>query len=217
VVSGVAALLAQKYPAATPDQIKGLIDGAATTLPDASASTTLTKLASTFNLTVDQYVAMVNSANAYYSGNGVVNAVGAAAGNPKDYPAQEFPAATGTGTLEGARGGVYVSDNGVNLTGEQDIFGQPFNAAKMATAQAAAGAWTGGVWNGSRWSGDSWTGNRWAAASWTGNDWAGSRWTGSRWTSMAWDGSRWSGTGWSGSRWTGTTWDGSRWSSATWN
>ena len=216
VVSGVAALIAQKYPAATPDQVKGLIDGAAMPLPKITATSQLATLATALGMTADQYASLVNTINSHYSGHGIVNAVEAANDNPKDYPAQTFTVSTGTGTLDGARGGVYLTDNGVDLTGEVDIFGQPFNPTAMASAQAAATAWNGGVWTGSRWTGDGWSGSRWTGATWAGSDWAGSRWTGSRWTGMAWDGSRWTGSGWSGSRWTGSSWDGSRWSSATW-
>jgi len=216
VVSGVAALIAQKYPLASPDQIKGLIDSGATSLPRVTATPRLAALAALLGLTPDQYTTAINDINSHYSGHGVTNAAAALAGSPLLVLPQLYLPALGTGTLEGSRGGVYVTDNGVNLTGEQDIFGHPFSSAGMAVLQAGGISWTGGVWNGSRWTGDGWTGSRWTSATWAGSDWAGSRWTGSRWTGMAWDGSRWTGSGWSGSRWTGSSWDGSRWSSATW-
>ena len=44
-------------------------------------------------------------------------------------------------------------------TGEQDIFGKPFDSAAMATAEAAGNSWSGGTWNGSTWSGSTWSGN----------------------------------------------------------
>jgi serine protease AprX len=190
-VSGVAALIAQKYPTATPDTIKALIKSTAGWY----GKPTLTSVT---------------------RGQGLVNA-GKAVSAVLAVSVQMAAASTGSGTLDGARGGVYVTDNGVNLTGQKDIFGQPFTSTTMAAAQVSATAWTGGVWSGSRWTGDGWTGSRWTSANWTGTDWAGSRWTGSRWTGMTWDGSRWTGTGWAGSRWTGTSWTGSRWSSATWS
>jgi serine protease AprX len=170
-VSGVAALIAQKYPTATPDTIKALLKANASW----SGKPTLTSVT---------------------RGSGMVNA-GKALSATLAVSVQTAAASTGSGTLDGARGGVYVSDNGVNLTGQKDIFGQPFTSTTMAAAQAAATAWNGGIWNGSRWTGDTWTGSRWTSATWTGTDWAGSRWAGSRWT--------------------GTTWTGSRWSSATWS
>lgn len=190
-LSGVAALIAQKYPTATPDTIKALIKSTASWY----GKPTLTSVT---------------------RGSGLANAGGGALSAVLSVSVQTATASTGSGTLDGSRGGVYLVDNGVALTGQKDIFGQTFNSTTMAASQVSATAWSGGVWNGSRWTGDGWTGSRWTTADWTGNDWAGSRWTGSRWTGMAWDGSRWTGSGWNGSRWTGTSWTGSRWSSATW-
>jgi serine protease AprX len=216
ITSGVAALLAQQYPLATPDQIKALITGTATALPLVQSSSKLASLAAALGMTTDQYVAMLNSINSHYSGHGIVNA-GKAVGTLLPASVQSVTASTGTGTLDAARGGVYVTDNGVSLTGQKDVFGKPFTSLTMATAQTLGVSWVGGVWNGSRWTGDGWTGSRWTAATWTGTSWAGSRWTGSRWTGMTWDGSRWTGSGWSGSRWTGSGWDGSRWTSSSWS
>jgi serine protease AprX len=190
-VSGVAALIAQKYPTATPDTIKALIRSTSTWYGKATL------------ITVTR-------------GKGLLNAAGALSATLA-VSVQTATASTGSGTLDGSRGGVYVVDNGVSLTGQTDIFGQPFNSLAMASAQAGGTAWTGGVWNGTRWSGDGWTGTRWSAADWTGNDWAGTRWSGTRWSGMVWDGTRWSGSGWNGTRWTGSSWTGTRWSSATWN
>ena len=217
ITAGAVALLAQKYPSATPDQLKGMISGTATPLTKYVWNATFASIATALGMTPDQYLAMLNTANSVYSGHGILNVQAAAATSPLLYLPQVAVPSLGTGTLEAARGGVYVSDNGVNLTGEKDIFGRSFNGTLMATSQTLGTSWVGGTWNGSRWTGDGWSGSRWTNVSWTSTNWAGSRWSGSRWTGMAWDGSRWTGTGWNGSRWTGTTWDGSRWSSAGWN
>lgn len=212
VVSGVVALLAQKYPSATPDQYKALLNGTASPLPGVGGLPVLQSTATS----LEQSVTVLNALNAHYSGHGIVNGKAALATAP---PAsrQLATASTGSGTLDGSRGGAYVVHNGISLTGQKDIFGHPFDSAAMALSQTKATSWYGGVWNGSRWTGDGWSGSRWTTASWTGTDWAGGTWAGSRWTGMTWDGSRWSGSGWSGSRWTGAAWDGSRWSSASWN
>jgi serine protease AprX len=194
IVSGAAALLAQKYPDATPDTIKGLLDSTAHLLPRIPGNPN----------TADKY-----------SGHGVLDVAGALAATPAS-SAQTWPASAGDGSLDKSRAGEYVSDNGVDLRGEKDIFGRPFDSATMAAQQAGATSWTGGIWNGSRWTGDGWTGSRWTGAAWTGTDWAGSRWTGSRWTGMSWDGSRWTGAGWNGSRWTGSGWATGTWSTSDW-
>ena len=197
-VSGLAALLAQKFPTANPDAIKALIKNTATPLIQGAATAT-------------------SPGTSLYSGRGIPN-VDKALAVTSIAASQAYTDSTGTGTLDATRGGVYVvSANGVALTGQKDIFGKAFNSAGMATLQANGSAWTGGIWNGSRWTGDSWSGSRWSGTTWTGSDWSGSAWSGSRWSGMLWDGSRWSGTSWSGSRWTGAGWSGSRWSSAGWN
>jgi serine protease AprX len=198
ITTGVVALLAQKYPLATPDQLKALLRSTTVPLPKDDKTATDPK-------------------TILYSGNGIVNAGQAASAALPLLSLQLAIPSSGSGNLDATRGGTYVTDNGVPLTGQKDIFGRQFSSGSMATAQLLAASWTGGVWNGSRWTGDGWTGGSWTGATWTGTDWAGSRWSGSRWSGMTWDGSRWSGTGWSGSRWSGSTWDGSRWSSSTWS
>lgn len=194
IVAGVAALVLQKYPTATPDQVKSLLNGTAAAPTNAEAR-----------------------GEKPHWGHGVVNAAAALAA-PLPTPAQAAQTdadAKGTGTLDATRNGVFVADGGVNLKGEQDIFGKPFVAKTMAKAQVAATAWTGGIWNGSRWTGDGWDGHRWSSAAWAGKTWAGHRWSTTGWSGMTWDGHRWSGTGWGSSRWTGAGWDASRWSSDT--
>jgi serine protease AprX len=192
IVAGVAALVLQKHPHATPDQVKALLNATATKLADGNANAPGQR--------VHWGYGIVNA------GRAVATALPAASA-----AAQTYQASTGKGTLDATRNGVYVVDGTVPLTGQKDIFGRPANRSALAAAQTRANAWTGGVWNGSRWTGDGWDGNRWKATAWTGSSWAGSRWSGSRWSGMSWTGSRWSGTGWGGSRWTGAGWDGSRW------
>ncbi|HEY6796221.1 MAG TPA: S8 family serine peptidase [Kineosporiaceae bacterium] len=197
IVSGAAALVLQRYPSATPDQVKALLNGTATKLASGNAQAPGQRV---------------------HWGFGIVNAAAAvAAALPSAARAtQTDRASTGVGALDLTRNGVYVTDGGVDLTGQKDIFGQPFHGAAMASAQADASAWSGGVWNGHRWSGDTWDGHRWSTAAWTGVDWAGHAWDGHRWSGMAWDGHRWSGSGWATAGWTGGTWDDSRWASAAW-
>jgi serine protease AprX len=193
------ALLAQEYPTATPDQLKKLIDQNATTLLRNGKTISLTGV------------------RTYYSGHGMANLTNAIGVTTLPATGQITATPTGTGTLDASRGGVDVTDNGVSLTGQMDIFGQAFNSTSMAALEAAGTSWTGGTWNGSRWTGDGWSSNGWLTYDWTNTDWAGNPWDGSRWSGMTWDGSRWSGTGWDGSRWTGATWSGSRWSTYSWS
>jgi serine protease AprX len=194
IAAGVVALVLQKHPSATPDQVKALLTATAVAPDNPEAKT-----------------------EKVHWGHGVINAAAAVTASlpPVARAAQAFEASNGKGSLDESRGGVHVADGGIDLRGDRDVFGAAFVAKKMAAAQTSAAAWNGGIWNGNRWTGDGWNGNRWTAAAWSGRTWAGNRWTGNRWTDMSWDGNRWTGSGWRGNRWTGTGWDASRWSTST--
>ncbi len=75
-------------------------------------------------------------------------------------------------------------------------------------------AWTGNAWTGSAWTGNAWTGSAWTGSSWSGSSWSQDMWSGSAWTGSAWTGSAWTGSAWTGSAWTGSAWTGSSWSGA---
>jgi serine protease AprX len=137
--------------------------------------------------------------------------------NPQwSYTGQRFELAAGTGSLELARGQDHLSRDGVRLSGEVDIFGQPIDTGALARAASIATAWLGGMWNGNVWSGSSWSGSSWSGSSWSGSSWSGSSWSGSSWSGSSWSGSSWSGSGWSGSSWSGEAWTGNSWASAGW-
>jgi serine protease AprX len=150
---------------------------------------------------------------------------------------------TGTAPVEALRSEGTLDINGVPLTGEIDVQGRPFGA--WATAATAGTSWSGGLWLGGRysatpttsgvgtapwgnswagtpfrqvegyggtWDGLRWSGLRWSGLRWSGSDWEGLRWSGLRWSGTAWDGLRWSGQQWSGLRWSGLRWSGAQWS-----
>ena len=62
-----------------------------------------------------------------------------------------------------------------------------------------------------------WSGSTWSGSTWSGSTWSGSTWSGSTWSGSTWSGSTWSGSTWSGSSWSGNTWSGNTWSSGSWN
>ena len=108
VMSGAVALLLQQHPQLTPDQVKRMLMATAANI----GGTVDVRGAGELNL-----VTILNAPT--------VSASTLAAPS------------TGTGTLEGSRGSVHVEDNGVVLSGEQDIFGSPFDSAAMAQLEAA--------------------------------------------------------------------------------
>ncbi|WP_369054490.1 S8 family serine peptidase [Kineococcus terrestris] len=194
VVSGAAALLLQADPTLTPDEVKAALVSTADPLPGTDR--------------VDQGAGQLDVAAALDA----LPAVKAAD------VAQRFPEATGTGSLDAARGTSRLVDplNGDVLAGEVDVHGSPFDAAAWATASRAGTAWDGGTWNGAQW-----TGNGWAAAperaDWSTSRWSTSRWSTSRWSTSRWSTSRWSTSRWSTSRWSTSRWSTSRWSTSRWS
>jgi serine protease AprX len=187
-VSGAAALVIQQRPGITPDQLKALLMATAQPLP---------------------------AADTRGQGSGLLS-LRTALRAPTPASVQSWPRATGTGSLELARGGNHLVMDGVPLDGERDIFGAPFDSAAMAAATLAQTTWSGGVWNGSAWTGDGWSGNEWSANEWSGASWSGSEWSANEWSGSEWSGSEWSGSEWSGSEWSGSEWSGSEWSTSAW-
>ena len=169
-VSGSLALMFQKYPTMTPDQAKKLL--ASTTSP-------------------------LKAADPQAQGSGLINMRNVAGKAPVP-TAQAFPPALGTGSLEAARGTAHVADpdTGVELVGEQDIMGQPWNSLTWTQAAATGTAWTGGVWNGSTWSGSDWSGSSWTARTWSDSAWTARTWSDSSWTARTWSDAAWSASTW---------------------
>ena len=118
-MSGAVALLLDSRPDLTPDQVKALLRQSAESMPAADAA-----------------------------GRGageldVYRAFQAAAARTT----QSWTRSSGLGSLESARGTQHVADEGVELTGEQQVLG-PFDARRWAPASAAFTAWNGGTWAG---------------------------------------------------------------------
>jgi serine protease AprX len=188
IVSGAAALIAQKYPKITPDLAKSLLRSTAFRLPGVGIG---------------------------WQGSGTLRMGDALTARPSPL-VQMFPGSTGTGSLELARGTDHLTMNDVVLQGEQDIFGHAFDSAQMAALEEAGSSWSGGTWNGSPWTGESWIGTSWAGVSWPESSWSGNSWSGNSWSGNSWSGNSWSGNSWSGNSWSGNSWSGNSWSTAFW-
>jgi serine protease AprX len=189
IVSGAAALILDKYPDATPDQVKRLLKTTAYDMP---------------------------TQNSRQVGAGELRLGTALSASLPNYT-QTVERARGGGSIELARGSDHLTRDGVVLKGEHDIFGKWLNADVLNLLEAAGNSWSGGTWNGSDWTGNSWSGNSWSGNSWSGNSWSGNSWSGSSWSGNSWSGSSWSGSSWSGSSWSGNSWSGSSWSTSGWN
>jgi serine protease AprX len=189
VTSGLAALLLSRYPTATPDQVKRMLMLAATP---------------------------PSSVKPLFAGLGVPD-VNKAIGMKLPAWSQPATGATGTGSLEAARGTAHLTDGTATLQGEVDIFGQPWSGAAWAPLSAAGKAWTGGAWNGSDWTGSAWTSDGWTGDTWAGKTWTTGDWAGKTWTSGDWQGKTWTDSGWLGKTWTDSGWQGKTWTTGGWN
>ena len=187
ITSGAAALVLEKYPDATPDQVKKLLMDTAAPI----------------------------KGNRRAIGAGELQ-LGPALSASLPSWRQTWPASTGTGSLEASRGTDHLTRDGVVLQGEQDIFGRPVSTPSLAALEAAGSSWSGGAWNGSSWSGSSWSGSSWSGNTWSGNTWSGSSWSAANWTGNSWSGSSWSSTDWSGNSWSGSSWSGGSWAGESW-
>jgi serine protease AprX len=190
ITSGAVALILQKFPNAAPDQVRKFLKSNA--------------------------VSGLSGCGPKTCGSGELSLTGMLGLAPTGWVNSATPS-TGTGKLDLARGSDRLTDDGVVLSGEKDVFGHTWNAAAMATATASGNTWSGGTWNGNTWSGNTWSGNTWSGNTWSGNSWSGNTWSGNTWSGNTWSGNTWSGNTWSGNSWSGNTWSGNTWSTGGWN
>jgi serine protease AprX len=198
VVSGLAALIVQKFPSATPGQVKKMLTDSAQSIHPATGF-----LATLYD--------------SWYEGSGEANMSGVV--SLKKVPAADVVSewSDGSGSLNAARGSAHVVSNGVALTGEVDIMGQPWNPAAWVAATNAGTTWSGGTWNGYKWAGDGWFGYKWAGYKWAGADWSGTSWSSVKWAGTTWDGYKWAGASWAGYKWADASWSGYKWAGSAWS
>ena len=194
VVSGAVALMLQRNPKLTPDQVKGLLRASADKLMQDTSPV---------------------------QGAGVLDVKGAVEllekGSVPGY-AQTAARSTGTGSIDASRGGSHIADpmTGALLSGEQDVFGMPWDARTWAATSAAGTAWQGGVWRGSTWAGAGWVNGAWAPVAWTTPTWTGIAWSDRALTQMRFEADEWSRARWRGDDWTRARWRSDDWSRARW-
>jgi len=175
VVSGAAALLLSDRPGLSPDDVKALFTDNADAMPTADPDA---------------------------AGAGRIDVAAADAASVPSDDDQGFNQSTGTGSIQASRGDEVIQDlTGVPLTGDVDIFGQPYNVA------TSGNSWSGGWWNGNKWSGNSWSGNSWSGTAWQGNSWSGNSWSSGAWMGNSWSTAVWSGNSWSGCMWSSAGYD----------
>jgi serine protease AprX len=201
VVSGAVALLLERNPALTPDQVKGLLKANADPLTgDPSA------VQGAGEIDINRAVVQLEAGKAI--------------------PAYTQTAAhsTGLGSLDASRGASYVTDPStlVTLRGEQDVFGVAWNPATWAPAATAGTAWVGNTWRGSAWITTpalvastalaSTTTTTTATTGWASRSWSGTLWSSRSWSTMSFLSGAWTGSDWASRSWSANDWDSRSWS-----
>lgn len=170
VTSGAVALLLQREPGLTPDQVKARLLGTAAAGP---------------------------VGNPNVDGHGSLDAYAAAHAGTFDSANQGVVRSVGTGSIDLDRGSLDVQIQtgwilnpilGLLLPVFQilnsDITAQNvvFDSAEYLTSE-----WDGASWYTSQWEGASWYGASWYGASWYGASWYGASWYGASWYATAWE------------------------------
>jgi subtilisin family serine protease len=175
VVAGAAALLVQQRPKATPDEIKALLTRTARPLPAADASA---------------------------QGSGLLD-LRRAAVTKTPTARQKWARATGTGSLEAARGTHHVVLDGQALTGEVDVVGHRWTGLRGFARLWAGQTWDAHTWDAHTWGAHTWDAHTWDAHTWDAHTWDGHTWDAHTWDAHTWDAHTWDGLTWSGSGWPG--------------
>ena len=171
VTSGTAALILDREPGLTPDQVKARLLNSAGTGPAGDPN-------------VD--------------GHGSLDAYAAARAGTYESANQGVTRSLGTGSIDLDRAGLpvqiqtgLVSDVlGLLLTPVyQVLFGTELTAQNKAfdSLEFINSDWSGTRWYDTQWSGTRWYGTRWYGTRWYGTRWYSTEWYGTRWYGIAWE------------------------------
>jgi serine protease AprX len=242
-VTGAVALLLQKYPDLTPDEVKFLLTDSATRLSGVSRRV---QGSGELNLTALARESDPNGPGWFrggtYSDDGTNLAVpsGATVGrntvgrnrkfqrngtsgpqSPPDPAAPPTPAGPDAQNFQWSTGtgSLELSRGGMHLINNGVLLqGEQDIFGQPFDSVAMAGLEANdNSWSGGIWNGSSWSGSSWSGNSWSGSSWSGSSWSGSSWSGSSWSGNSWNGSSWSGSSWSGSSWSGSSWSGSSWS
>lgn len=195
VVSGEVALLLQANPDLTPDQVKVLLQDNASGL--LRTATTMGGSGGTDLHKVYQQLLKL-------------------APIP---PAPGSSWGTGLGSLEAARGASHVGDSTAVLSGETDVFGQPWNATSWVKADTDRKVWKDGTWRSETLAGKGWVDAGHGRKVWPTTVWtqpAGTASSDDGWTAKMWRDGTWTAKTWRADDWAAKTWRSDDWSAKTW-
>jgi serine protease AprX len=182
VVSGAVALYLQKYPTATPGQVRSAIWGSAAGFI----------LGSTARLNVSTLLTRTPGAEpSMGSGTGTGS----------------LQAARGTSVVSFGDDKPLTGENDIFGPFSTSNWAR----ASAAGTSWSGGSWMGHTWTGTTWGTATDNQANWSGANWSGRAWSGRAWSDVAWSGRAWSGRAWSGTSFSGAAWSGVSWSGSSW------
>ena len=205
-VSGIVALMLEKNPGLTPDQVKFRLMETARGIADAAPAD---------------------------AGRGIVDAYAAATSALTGSANQGLTPSSGLGSLQADRGsldlevtttlgtaaiaGEFVAQSDPESVSSDNPLGLlPWLGLEYTTSGWDLASWSGSQWKGSQWKADEWAGSQWKGSQWKATTWNGSQWKGTEWGNPDWDGSQWKGIDWDGSQWKGSQWK-SAWYGVAWD
>jgi serine protease AprX len=156
VTSGAVAVLLDRYPELTPDQVKAVL------------TATGLKLKTRKGELLEKGMKSLDVPKAADKVEDVLEG--------KLSSTQSFAPGTGLGSLEAARGSEHVTDGETTLEGEIDVSGGVWDAR----------SWRDDSWNGRSWRGRSWRARSWRSDGWTSRSWRSDQWKGRSWRGSGW-------------------------------
>ena len=159
VVSGAVALLLERRPDLSPDQVKAIIKSNADPLSGPGPEA---------------------------QGAGRLNLTRALAAPSPDPAAARQPFAPASVRGVVAKLVAHLGNGRHAQVGPVGPDGSSWGGAKWGGAKWSGAKWGGSSWGGSSWGGSSWGGSSWGGSSWGGSSWGGSSWGGSSWGGILW-------------------------------
>jgi len=199
VVSGVVALLLQKRPTATPDDIRAvLLWGATPLVGDTVSHGELDILGSLMGIGEKGTGGTYRS-----SGLGLLD-------NARGSTRIVHNGKVLTGSTD-----IFGSFNNQAWVDAVNAC-NAWQGGKWLGHRMAGDGWTGTSWASRTWAGATWASTDWAQQDWGDSDWSGHYWSGHYWSGHYWSADAWSGHYWSASTWRDQAWAGDGWSAARW-